>query len=132
MELFPRLIVRLSASLALGIGLIVPGAVHASGDTALTIFLPAIAHTASVDSDAMGDCCPRLDALAPLCKDAGLCAAKSRRPAVASVAGQGFNTGFTPQFWESVAKLGERLSARSSRLQVGRPKLSILFCSFQT
>jgi hypothetical protein len=54
------------------------------------------------------------------------------RLAVASVAGQGIHTGFTSRFWESVATRGEKLPAQSSRLQVRRPKLSILFCSFQT
>ena len=129
MTLFRRSLIRPSTLLALGFGLLLPMAAHAEGVAARSTSAPAIA---SIDLAGMDDCCPRPVSLTPPCENASLCAAKSSRSEVTSAAGQGIYTGFTPSFTATIADHGERLPAKLEQLPFGRPKLSVLFCSFQT
>ena len=83
----------------------------------------------------MGECCPHAGDVAahtaPPCENASLCAAKSSRTHLA--AGQGAYTGFFLPFRLTAFNPRNDSPARTDqRLQVYRPRLSVLFCSFKT
>src|SRR6266705_861866 len=90
-------LVRLSAIVALGVGLLGPLTLRAAESiVAATPAGSSPAPLACEDASGMGECCPHAGDVAlhtaPPCENASLCAAKSSRTHLA--AGQGAYTGF--------------------------------------
>ncbi len=135
---FPAMsvLVRLSAIVALGLGLLGPITLRAAESiVAATPAGSSPAPLACEDASGMLECCPHAGDVAvhtaPPCENASLCAAKSSRTYLA--AGQAAYTGFFLPFRLTVFNPRNDSPARTDqRLQVDRPRLSVLFCSFKT
>src|SRR5713226_7358520 len=129
-------LVRLGAIVALGLGLLGPLTLRAAESiVAATPAGSSPAPLACEDASGMLECCPHAGDVAahtaPPCENASLCAAKSSRQHLA--AGQGAYTGFFLPFRLTVFNPRNDSPARTGqRLQVDRPRLSVLFCSFKT
>ena len=129
-------LVHLSAVVVLGLGLLVPTTLRAAQSVvAATPTGSSPALLACEDASGMGECCPHARHVAahtaPPCEDASLCAAKASRTHLA--AGQAGCTGFSRPFRALIFNPRNDSPTRTDqRLQVDRPRLSVLFCSFKT
>src|SRR6266852_5128296 len=128
-------LVRLSAVVALGLGLLAPMTLRAAESiVAATPAGSSPAPLACEDASGMLECCPHAGDVAvhtaPPCEDASLCAAKSSRQHLA--ASQAGYTGFYRPFRPTIFYPRSDFPTRTDqRLQVDRPSLSVLFCSFK-
>src|SRR5712691_5880346 len=129
-------LVRLSAVVALGLGLLGPMTLRAAeSDVAATPAGSPPGPLACEDASGMPECCPHSADVAahtaPPCEHASLCAAKSSRQHLAAT--QSGHSGFYRPFRTTIFyPRSDPLTRTDQRLQVDRPSLSVLFCSFKT
>src|SRR6266849_2978194 len=129
-------LLRLSAVVALGLGLLAPMTLRAAESTvAATPAGSPPAPLACEDASGMLECCPHTADVAahtaPPCEHASLCATKSSRQHLTAT--QAGLTGFYRPFRTTIFYPRSDSPRRTDqRLQVERPSLSILFCSFKT
>src|SRR5712691_6776107 len=129
-------LLRLSAVVALGLGLHAPMSLRAA--ESIPAATPAGSPPAPLACEAasgMLECCPDAADVAahtaPPCENASLCAAKSSRQHLAAT--QAGHSGFYRPFRTTIFyPRSDPLTRTDQRLQVDRPSLSVLFCSFKT
>src|SRR5712691_81177 len=129
-------LVRFSAVVALGLGLLAPMTLRAAESAvAATPAGSPPGPLACEDASRMLECCPHTANVAahtaPPCQHASLCTAKSSRQHLAAT--QSGHSGLYRPFRTAIFYPRSDSPTRTDqRLQVVRPSLSVLFCSFKT
>ena len=127
-----KIVISLSAGLALGIGLLPSLAAHAMEMASMTAPAPWAVSLESLGAQGMGDCTPHPESSTAACEQQSLCTARCGWPAVATASGQEAYISYPPSFWASIPDSRDGLLPGPNwESRVAGRELSILFCSFQ-